>query len=164
MTNRNKKLFSFFAVLFFLFLSPGVFCQNYPYLVKNDILDLIRDEVSGEKAWEVVSKISRFHRIRGGGEGSDYDRCIDWFVPELRKIGLEDIQVKKYAADGFKKYFLWDSVVGWKVKEAELWLVEPINKLVSRFSEQAVSLMPYSQGREIEAEAVFVGEGKPDKD
>ncbi len=164
MTNRINRVVYFFVFLFFLFLTPSIFPQDYPYLVKDDILRIIQDEVSGERAWDMVAKISRFHRIRGGGEGSDYDRCVEWLASELRKFGLKDVQIKKYAADGFKSYFLWDSVVGWRVEEAELWLLEPEKTLLSRYSDQAVSLMPYSQGADIEAEVVFVGEGKSDKD
>ncbi len=112
----------------------------------------------------MASKISRFHRIRGGGEGSDYNRCVEYLAQELRKIGLKEINIKKYRADGFKKYFLWRSPVGWKVKEAELWLVEPRRELIARFSDQAVSLMPYSQGGEVESEVIYVGKGKSDAD
>jgi hypothetical protein len=164
MNNQARKAIRFFTVLLLLGISPTIFSQDYPYLVRNDILEVIQQEVSGERAWDMVSKISRFHRIRGGGEGSDYDRCVEWLASELRQIGLRDVQVKRYEADGFKRYFLWDSLMGWKVEEAELWMVDPEKKLISRFSDQAVSLMPYSQGAEIEAEAVFVGEGKTDKD
>ncbi len=165
MNKRIKKTFDFLSILLFLlFFSPSIFSQDHPYLVKDDLLRIIQDEVSGERAWDMVTKISRFHRIRGGGEGSDYDRCVDWLASELANIGLKDVQVKKYTADGFERYFLWDSVVGWRVKEAELWQIEPEKKLVARFSDQAVSLMPYSQGKKIEAEVIFVGEGKADKD
>ena len=158
----KKKVFlvGIFLIAFLLYGPSVAFPQDNPYLLSPEILRSIQDEVSGERAWDMVSRISRFHRIRGAGEGSDYDRCVEWLAEELRKIGMQEVQIKRYAADGFKKYFLWDSLVGWKVEEAELWLVEPEKKLISRFSDQAVSLMPYSQGREIESEVIFVGQGK----
>ncbi len=164
MAKRKNTVLRILFVLFILLKASAVFAQDRPYLLPLDILESIQNEVSGERAWDMVSKISRFHRIRGAGEGSDYDRCVEWLATELRKIGLQDIQIKRYTADGFKKYFLWDSLVGWKVEEAELWLVEPEQKLISRFSNQAVSLMPYSQGREIESEVIFVGQGKSAED
>jgi len=141
-----------------------IFGQENPYLLDEKLLEAIQNEVSGERAWDMVSKISRFHRIRGGGKESDYNRCIDFLVKELKKIGLKDVRVKRYKADGFKKYFLWNSLVGWRVKEAELRLVEPRKKLLARFSDQAVSLMPYSQGGEAESEVVYVGRGRSDDD
>ncbi|UCE42279.1 MAG: DUF4910 domain-containing protein [Candidatus Aminicenantes bacterium] len=164
MTDGKHKALPILIVFFILLSFQPVFSQENPYLLHPDLLKNIQDEVSGERAWDMVSQISQFHRIRGAGEGSDYDQCVQWLAAELRKIGLQEVQIKSYVADGFKKYFHWDSPVGWKVKEAELWLVEPEKKLISRFSDQAVSLMPYSQGREIEADVIFVGKGKSDAD
>jgi aminopeptidase YwaD len=161
---KNKKKLSVFSLICILLLPLFVFSQDHPYLVEKDLLDIIRNEVSGERAWDMVSKISRFHRIRGGGEGSDYNRCVEYLAKELKKIGLKEVTIKKYRADGFKKYFLWRSLVGWRVKEAELWLVEPRRELLARFSDQAVSLMPYSQGGEVESEVIYVGKGQSDAD
>lgn len=138
--------------------------QDFPFLAKAELLRVVRNEVSGERAWDMVSKISRFHRIRGGGEGSDYNRCVEWLAAELERIGAPEVKIEEFRSDGFKKYYLWNSPVGWKVKEAELWLIKPFKKLYCRFSDQAVSLMPYSQGGEVEAEVVFVEGGKSDKD
>jgi hypothetical protein len=160
MSDKKHKIMPIVLFVFISLCSWAAYAQDDPYLLSPEILRNIQIEVSGERAWDMVSRISRFHRIRGGGEGSDYDRCVEWLAEELRKIGLQEVRIKRYAADGFRKYFLWDSLVGWKVNEAELWLVEPEHKLISRFSDQAVSLMPYSQARELESEVVFVGPGK----
>ena len=164
MALKKIELGILILILFLLFDPCPTHPQDDPNLLQPGLLWNIQEEVSGERAWDMVSKISRFHRIRGAGEGSDYDRCVEWLAREIRKIGLQDVQVKRYTADGFKKYFLWDSLVGWKVQEAELWLIEPEKRLISRFSDQAVSLMPYSQGREIEADVVFVGQGRSPED
>lgn len=161
---KNKKKLSVFSLMCILLLPLFVLSQDHPYLVDKDLLDFIQNEVSGERAWDMVSKISRFHRIRGGGEGSDYNRCVEYLAKELKKIGLKEVTIKKYRADGFKKYFLWRSLVGWRVREAELWQVEPRRELIARFSDQAVSLMPYSQGGEVESEVIYVGKGKSDAD
>ena len=159
-----KKVIFIFTVIFFFSTSPFVYPQEHPYLLEKKLLDAIQNEVSGERAWDMVAKISRFHRIRGGGEGSDYNRCVEYLANELKKIGLTEVSIKKYRADGFQKYFLWNSLVGWRVKEAELWLVEPYQKLLARYSDQAVSLMPYSKGGEVESEVIYVGAGKSDAD
>ena len=78
MVNKKFKI----AVIFLGFLLTAVplatFSQDDPYLLPPDLLRSIQNEVSGERAWDMVSKISRFHRIRGAGEGSDYDRCVEW--------------------------------------------------------------------------------------
>ncbi len=159
-----KKALLLFTIIFFFSGSLIIYPQDNPYLLNKKLLEAIQNEVSGERAWDMISKISRFHRIRGGGEGSDYNRCVEYLANELKKIGLKEVAIKRYRADGFKKYFLWDSLVGWRVKEAELWLVEPYTKLIARYSDQAVSLMPYSQGGEVESEVIYVGGGKSDSD
>ncbi len=160
---KHTVILAFLPVFLFLFNLPGL-SQDHPYLLDKELLDIIQNEVSGERAWDMMSKISRFHRIRGGGDGSDYNRCVEFLAKELKALGIKDVLIKKYKADGFKKYFLWPSLVGWRVKEAELWMVKPRKKLIARFSNQAVSLMPYSQGAEVESEVIFVGQGKSDSD
>ena len=160
----KKKRLVFYALTLLFIFSPYIFSQDHPYIVDKELLDIIQNEVSGERAWDIVSKITRFHRIRGGGKGSDYNRCAEWLAGELKKIELLEVSIKKYRADGSKKYFLWTSPSGWRVKEAELWLLEPQKKFLARFSDQALSLMPYSQGGEVEAEVIYVGEGKSDDD
>jgi len=134
------------------------------FLVDDELLKRIESEVSGERAWDTVSKISRFHRIRGGGEGSGYNRCVEWLAEELRGVEGLQVKVEKFVSDGTIKYLGWLTPVGWRAKEAELWLLEPEERLIARFSDTAVSLMPYSQGGMAESEVVFVGQGKSDKD
>ncbi|NIM90107.1 MAG: DUF4910 domain-containing protein [Candidatus Aminicenantes bacterium] len=164
MPSRGKNIVSFLFVFFFFISSPFIYSQDSTYLLDKKLLAAIQNEVSGERAWDMVSKITRFHRIRGGGEGSDYNRCVDFLAAELKNIGLQEVRVKRYRADGIKKYFLWRSLVGWRAREAELWLVKPYQKLLARYSDQAVSLMPYSQGGEAEGEVVYVGKGKSEED
>ncbi len=160
---KHAVILTFFPIFLFLFNLLGL-SQDHPYLLDKKLLDIIQNEVSGERAWDMMSRISRFHRIRGGGEGSDYNHCVEFLAKELKALGLKDVLIKRYKADGFKKYFLWRSLVGWRVKDAELWMVKPRKKLIARFSNQAVSLMPYSQGARVESEVIFVGQGKSDSD
>ena len=121
-------------------------------------------ELSGERAMDYIHKISRFHRIRGGGEGSGYNRAVDFVVNRLKEIGLENIKVERFRSDGFVKYLGWRSPVGWRVRSAKLWMVKPAWELVADFSRIAVSLMPYSNGGSVQAEVVYAGEGKSDED
>jgi len=136
---------------------------DYPYLVDRETLDLILNEVSGERAWDLASQITRFDRVRGGGEGSGFNDCVEWLENKLRDQGFE-VKINKYKADGAQKYYQWTSLTGWKVREAELWLKEPRKKLISRYTEQPVSLMHYSKGCDLETELVYVGPGKDDAD
>ncbi|MGD8539578.1 MAG: DUF4910 domain-containing protein [Candidatus Aminicenantes bacterium] len=160
---RIQRVFLLLTAII-LIVQVGGAAHDSRFIGNEALLTAIQNEVSGERAWDMVSKISRFHRIRGGGEGSDYNKCVAWLAEELKQMGIGDVNVHLYRADGRTRSFLWNSLVGWRVKEAELWLLEPTKKLYARYSDQAVSLMPYSQGGRVEAGVVFVGEGKSDKD
>ena len=138
--------------------------KEHTYLLDRELLDKIRNEVSGLRAWNTVSKISQYHRIRGGGEGSDYNKCTEWLADYLENIGCQEVKIKKFKADGWKKYYEWASLVGWRVNEAELWLIEPEKKLINRFTEQPTCLLTYSQGGEFESEVVFIDQGKTKDD
>lgn len=133
-------------------------------LVDADLAPLLLDEISGERTHDYVTKISRFHRIRGGGPGSGYNASVDYVVSELEQFGLDDVHVERYKSDGFEHYLRWQSPVGWRVKSARLWMVEPSSKLICDFSHIAVSIMAYSQGGTTEADVVFVGRGNSDTD
>ena len=74
----------------------------------------IENEVSGERIWDTVSKISRFHRIRGGGVGSGYNQCVEWLAEELRKVEDLEVRVEKFATDGKRKYLGWLPPIGWR--------------------------------------------------
>lgn len=151
-------------ILILLFLSPLQAQTTDGLLVDKKTAPFFIGELSGERAMDYIHKISRFHRIRGGGRGSDYNRVVDFVVNELKHVGMEDVQVERFPADGFVSYLGWRSPVGWRVKSAKLWVVKPKWELIADFSQQAVSLMPYSSGASDRAQVVYVGEGKSDKD
>ena len=72
MRSQGKNIVFVLFVFFFFISSPFIYSQENTYLLDKKLLEAIQNEVSGERAWDMVSKITRFHRIRGGGEGSDY--------------------------------------------------------------------------------------------
>ncbi len=57
----RRFILVFLAV--FLISQIGTFAQESPSVVDEKLLKSIQNEVSGERAWDMVSKISRYHRI-----------------------------------------------------------------------------------------------------
>ena len=161
-----KKPFKRLTHLILLILCIGlpVFAQQGGSLVNPSVADPIVDRISGERAKDYVQKISRFHRIRGGGPGSGYNDAVDYVVSELDQFGLDDVHVERFLSDGFATYLRWQSPVGWRVKGARLHLTHPRKQLLADFSHTAVSLMAYSSGGEAESSVVFVGDGNSDED
>jgi hypothetical protein len=80
MAERKHKVLPIVFVSIVLLSSLAAFSQENPYLLPPDLLKNIQNDVSGERAWDMLSKISGFHRIRGAGEGSDYDLCVEWLA------------------------------------------------------------------------------------
>jgi len=162
----KKRLFCLFVLLALVFsFGNNTYSQLVGgYLVDTELAPLLIDEISGERAHDYVTKISRFHRIRGGGPGSGYNDAVDYVVEELNTFGLDDVHVERFKSDGFATYLRWQSPVGWRVKGARLWLVEPRRELLADFSDVATSLMAYSHGGKAEVEVVYVGSGTSDAD
>jgi len=152
-------------ILISLFISFPVTGQiQRGFFLDVDLQNTLITNLSGERAKDYVMKISRYHRIRGGGDGSNYNECVYFLEKELRQLMLEEVTVEKYKSDGFIEYLHWRSPVGWRVRDAKLYMVEPVQRLICDYSSVAVSLMPYSNAGNDEAEVVFVGEGKSDRD
>ena len=162
----KKNIISILTLIatFFLF-QFSAWCQaERDYLVDQDLAPLLINEISGERTLDYITKISRFHRIRGGGPGSGYNDAVDYIVEELKKFGLDDVHVDRYKSDGVTSYLRWRSPIGWRVKGARLWLVKPESELLADFSNVAVSLMAYSNSGQAEGDVVFVGDGRNDAD
>lgn len=132
------------------------------FVINNTLWNNLVLELSGEIAKHHVKEISRFHRIRGGSPG--YHAAVAYVKEKIDEYGLQEIEVERFLSDGFKTYLRWRSPVGWKVRDAELWIIEPHRELLARYSDVAVSLMPYSNGGKASGELIDVGRGISDKD
>ena len=132
------------------------------YLISKELQHLLENEVSGEIAKRHVEAIARYHRIRGGG--GEYRDSALYIKDTLEKYGCTDTELESFLSDGFTHYLGWLSPVGSSVEEAELWLLKPEKKLLARYSDVALSLMPYSNRSHAVGLVVDVGRGDRDQD
>ena len=132
------------------------------YLIDQELLRVLENEVSGEIAKGYVEDLARYHRIRGGGPG--YHGAAVYIRDKLREYGYTEVELERFLADGFTYYLGWRSPVGSRVEEAELWMLEPEKEILARYSEVAVSLMPYSNRSRATGSLVDVGRGDRDED
>jgi aminopeptidase YwaD len=129
-----------------------------------EIIEVVKEELSGSKAKSYVAGLTGHHRIQGSPmmrEAAEHVRT------ELERIGIDEVAIEGYPADGKKRYWTHTSVMGWSVRGAELRLVDPHDRLLARFSDLPQSLHTYSRGTPkggITAELVDVGKGVSDKD
>lgn len=131
--------------------------------MKKELEKMVKDELSGQAAKSYVAQITRFHRVQAS---TMFHEAAEYVRDTLRTIGLKDAKIEQFASDGAAKYWTWTSPVGWEVKTAELYLVEPEKKLIVRYEDVPTCLHTYSNSTPpegITAELVDVGEGTKPK-
>jgi hypothetical protein len=125
---------------------------------------LVKEELSGSVAKSFVAQVSRFHRIQGS---TMFHEAAEYVKNELVKMGLSDVGIEQFPADGKSKYWTYTSPVGWEVKSAELRLVEPEEKQICTYEDLPQSLHTFSNATPPEGvvgELVDVGSGTKPKD
>lgn len=125
---------------------------------------LIKRELSGATAKSYVARLTEFHRIQGSPMMLS---AAEHVKDELVRLGVDDVAIEQFPADGRHKFWTYTSVMGWSVRSAELRLMEPEGRLLARFDDIPQSLHTYSRGTPkggVTAELVDVGKGLSDKD
>lgn len=82
----------------------------------------IEAEFSGRRALEQVAAIYRFDRYF---TFAHFHRSGQYCAEEMGRIGLDEVELLEYAADGRTAYGDWVIPRAWDVEEAELRLVSP---------------------------------------
>lgn len=106
----------------------------------------ILNEASGENTYthtRALSTMSRYPNSRG------FHQAAEYVVSEVRKIGLEKIQIESFAAGS----------PGWDPVEAELMMIEPEVVRLADIRLVPVALAGYSGDADVESELIDVGEG-----
>jgi hypothetical protein len=125
---------------------------------ENLLLEVIR-ELSGERAKRLTGILSQYHRIQASKE---FLTATEVIKEELKKIGDEDSEIHEYIADGTKRYYEWNAPLSWDIKDGELILIEPSQKILCQYSEVPESICTHSKSVDIETEVIHIGEGKLD--
>jgi len=117
---------------------------------------LLLEELSGEIAWHHVREIAQFHRIQASPMMRE---SADYVLSQLQACGLADAVIESFPSDGRRSYLTRLSPVPWTIDEAELWLVAPTRKRLTRFSEIANALVTLSTSADEEGVLVDAGSG-----
>ena len=134
-----------------------------PFSNFSDIIKSSTKIVSGRRVKEFAQIISKFHRIQAS---PGYHEALEYVKEVLDEVGVET-KVYAYPADGETLYGGgWPAPIGWTVKDAELWLKEPKEELISKFIDHPTMVVAHcrpTNGWE-EAEVVNVGSGIIDEE
>jgi hypothetical protein len=120
--------------------------QESPF-VPEKLSRILNNEISGDRAFNVVRLLTPFHRIMGSRAFLD---AAEVLAVQARTAGLENIRIVKQKFEGG---------LSWDAKSARLWLIEPEETKLADFADVAVSLAVFSRTAHAEAELIDIGRG-----
>lgn len=123
--------------------------QESPFIPERIALEL-RNEVSGDRAFNVVRLLTPFHRIMGS---EAYVRAAEMLAGLAREAGLANVKVVRQRFEGG---------LSWDPRSASLWLVEPERTKLADFADVPVSLAVFSRPARLTAELVDIKAAGPE--
>jgi hypothetical protein len=150
---RTSKGNKFLIVFLLLSLTLPGFAQTTPFLSEDEIR-LLRNEISGDRAFEHIRVLTQWHRD-SGMEG--YFKAMDYVAGAAKANGLQDVSIIKQPFtnnDG--------SPANYTAKTAELWMTEPIELKLADIGDHALYLADNSRDADLTAELVWIGDASED--
>lgn len=115
------------------------------------------EEVSGEIAFQYTALISRFDRVQAS-EG--WHQAALMIKKELEEIGYHEALIEGWPSNGSRYYYTYRTPIGWRAKQAELWLVSPQRERLCSYEEIPLTLVKHSNSaKNIKAELIDVRTG-----
>jgi aminopeptidase YwaD len=151
-----------------------------PPLIPAPSARAVADELSGELAKRNLEFLSRQHRMRGS---RGFDTAAEFVAGELRRYGLERVEVVHVAGDGHTFYGTQRARRAWDADFAELWEMAREEapdagnrgdgaapphwvraRRLASWDGVPLSLAQDSESADVEADLVDVGAGTDEKD
>jgi len=120
-----------------------------------ELSKLLREGFSTQELIKFVSDLSYFHRIQGS---DGLEAAGNYIYGELKDLSpVFDVRLHRFSY--LRGYGTLEPLTGWWVRDAELRLVRPYEKLLHSFRESRTLVVAHSPGGEVEGEVVYVGLG-----
>lgn len=116
----------------------------------------LEEEVSGEIAFRYTNLISGYDRVQASEGWHDAAETIR---RELVRLGYSDAAIEGWPSDGTRRYYTYRSVIGWRAKKGELWMLSPSRERLCNYEEVPLTLVKHSGPGRVETELVDVGSG-----
>ncbi|NUM79857.1 M28 family peptidase [bacterium] len=123
--------------------------QTTPFL-NDDEIDMFVNELSGDRAFEHIRALSRWHRDSGM---DGFFKAADYIMQAAKDAGLEDVKFIEQTMDK----------PAYEAKSAELWMIEPVEVKLADIGDHAVHLADGSHDADLTAELVWIGSGKSEE-
>lgn len=155
-----------------VFLAVGVLVQIslYPaseenFLLDDETLTLLKEQLSGEKARDQVIAITGYNRTQAS---RGYSEAARYVLEQLYNADFspQEAWIESFTADGKIEYQTWRSPSGWHIDSAELRLLSPGRRedILARYPDIPLSVITHSNPGQLRGELVDVGAGTSDKD
>jgi hypothetical protein len=131
-----------------LVVAAGLAAQDIPFLPAAQV-NLIKQEISGDAAYEHIRHNTQFHRSRGGADG--LWEVAEYYAARAREAGLADVQLIEQAY----------SIPPWNARFADLWIEGEAPERIASTLQAQLHLADYSRAANVTAELVDVGGGTP---
>lgn len=106
---------------------------------------------SGEQA---LQQACEQHRIERFFTFPNFQRSAERCAEELRRAGLDGVELESFPADGKASWSGWPTMIAWDVESAQLWMTAPRRELLADWSVKPQHLVMYSAPAQLEAELV----------
>ena len=106
---------------------------------RQELVQMLGEELSGERALESAAHITQFYRSPGA---SGYHRATDFVADLLRDNHLDRVWVERYPLDGETQFMNVTMPLAWEPISAELRVGSPTGRLLVSY-ENAPSCLPW---------------------
>ncbi|MGQ9477448.1 MAG: DUF4910 domain-containing protein [Candidatus Bipolaricaulia bacterium] len=120
------------------------------------VIELIKRELSGERALDLVAGLTRYHRIQAS---PGFRAAAEFAVERLEEAGLE-VELLSFPADHGIKYWALPMFQEWEAEGARLWLIEPEERKLADYAESKLALIQRSGPADLEVELVLLEDGE----
>ena len=145
----------FLTAVLLIALNVGAQEQSDPRtLLAPQVLNAIANEVSGAQAYNHVVDMCGYERDRPAEEYATTYREADYAARKAQEYGYSDVKIERFPQNTKQ----WDGEMG------ELWVTEPVERLVTRYRDLPATLASGSKNADVTAELVYVGRGDTDAD
>ena len=124
-------------------------------LVAADKMAAIAAEVSGSQAFDHVIEMAGYERNRPREEyGTATYREAAYLVEKAKEFGFDEVKIERFP----------QAAPQWDGEMAELWIEQPVRRLVTRYLDVPATLAPGSKTADVTAELIYIGRGDREAD
>ncbi len=124
----------------------------------NPLINRLREAFSRQELMEHVSELSMMHRIQGS---DGIEEAADYIYEALADLSSFNVEVRDYSY--LASYGNLEPLIGWWVKDAELRMLKPHERLLHSFNDSRTLVVAHSPGGDVRAELLYVGPGDRSK-